>query len=156
MVRLEEVEDEEFHRVQANEQDDDDDYTDTGISPLLRSFARSPILGHSLTIYPPLDSSLSDGDDIIPTASSETLTERILALRDIVPPAARRRISAGLEMASSYVTSGLWLGGKAMWVLSTSVLLVGVPFALAVGEEQHLAEMEKEQRIRELGNEVCC
>ena len=46
------------------------------------------------------------------------------------------------------------LGGKTMWVVSTSALLLGVPFALALVEEQQVVEMEKEQRMREMGNEV--
>ena len=39
-------------------------------------------------------------------------------------------------------------------MVSTSALLLGVPFALALVEEQQVVEMEKEQRMREMGNEV--
>lgn len=46
------------------------------------------------------------------------------------------------------------LGGKTLWVLSTSALLLGVPWALAFAEEQQVIEMEKEQKMREMGNEV--
>lgn len=130
MVQLEEVEDEEFDRVQANEKDfDDDDFTDT-------------------------DSSISDDEDNLPSSGSETLTDRLLALRDMVPPATRRRLTSTVETVTGYITSGLWLGGKAVWVLSTSAFLIGVPLALAVMEEQQINEMEKEQRMRELGNEM--
>ena len=38
--------------------------------------------------------------------------------------------------------------------MSTSALLVGVPWALAFAEEQQVLEMEKEQKMRDLGNEV--
>lgn len=41
-----------------------------------------------------------------------------------------------------------------MWIISTSALLLGVPFALAVVEEQQVMEMEREQKMREMGNEV--
>ena len=41
-----------------------------------------------------------------------------------------------------------------MWVISTSALLLGVPFALALVEEQQYVEMEKEQKVREMGNEL--
>jgi len=41
-----------------------------------------------------------------------------------------------------------------MWVLSTSALMVGVPWALAFVEEQQVLEMEMEQRAREGAGEV--
>lgn len=41
-----------------------------------------------------------------------------------------------------------------MWVLSTSALMVGVPWALAFVEEQQVLEMEREQRAREGAGEV--
>lgn len=46
------------------------------------------------------------------------------------------------------------MGGKALFVLSTSALLLGVPWALAFAEEQQVVEMEKEMRMREMGSEV--
>ncbi|MCJ1476716.1 mitochondrial import receptor protein [Lambiella insularis] len=129
MVQLEEVEDEELDRVQVGEKDfnDDDEFTDT-------------------------DSEISDDD--IPALPSETLTDRVLALRDMVPPSARRRLANTYDTVKSWSWSGLMLSGKTMWVVSTSALLLGVPFALALVEEQQMAEMEKEQRMREMGNEV--
>jgi import receptor subunit TOM22 len=42
-----------------------------------------------------------------------------------------------------------------MFVVSTSVLLLGVPWALAFAEEQQMVEMEKEMKMRESGQEVC-
>jgi import receptor subunit TOM22 len=50
-------------------------------------------------------------------------------------------------------SAGSW-GGKGMWVLSTSALMVGVPWALAFVEEQQVLEMEREQRAREGAGEV--
>lgn len=41
-----------------------------------------------------------------------------------------------------------------MWVLSTSALMIGVPWALAFVEEQQVLEMEREQRAREGAGEV--
>ena len=102
------------------------------------------------------DSEISDSSDLSPFESSadESLTDRILALRDIFPPSTRRRISSTFDIASSYFKTGLGLGGKTLWVVSTSALLLGVPWALAFAEEAQLVEMEKEQRMREMGNEV--
>lgn len=39
-------------------------------------------------------------------------------------------------------------------MVSTSALLLGVPWALAFAEEQQLVEMEKEMRMREMGSDV--
>jgi import receptor subunit TOM22 len=39
--------------------------------------------------------------------------------------------------------------------VSTSALLLGVPWALAFAEEQQMVEMEKEMKMRESGQEVC-
>lgn len=41
-----------------------------------------------------------------------------------------------------------------MWVISTSALILGVPWALAWAEEQQVLEMEKEMKMREMGGEV--
>ena len=41
-----------------------------------------------------------------------------------------------------------------MWVVSTSALLLGVPYALSIADEQQMVEMEKEQKMREMGSEV--
>ena len=72
----------------------------------------------------------------------------------MLPPSTRRRIAASTATLTGYVKSGLLYGGKTLWVVSTSALLLGMPFALAFAEEQQVVEMEKEQRMRELGNEV--
>jgi import receptor subunit TOM22 len=37
------------------------------------------------------------------------------------------------------------LGGKTLWVVSTSALLLGVPWALAYSEEQLMVEEERAQ-----------
>jgi import receptor subunit TOM22 len=100
------------------------------------------------------DSEIStDDEDNIP--EEETLTERLLALRDIIPPTTRSYIADTVETTTSWVKSGLLFSGKTLWVVSTSALLLGVPWALAFAEEQQMVEMEKEMRMREMGGEVC-
>jgi import receptor subunit TOM22 len=100
-----------------------------------------------------LDSELSD-DDEAAAPVSESLGDRIAALKDIIPPATRRRIASTYDTVSSYAQTGLWFSGKSAWVISTSALLWGIPFALSLVEEQQYAEMEKEQKMREMGNEL--
>ena len=46
------------------------------------------------------------------------------------------------------------MGGKTLWVVSTSALLLGVPWALAFSEEQQVQEMEREMRMQQSANEV--
>jgi len=128
MVELVEVEDESFESKQAGPSDEDDYYTDT-------------------------DSEIStDDEDNI--ADEETITDRLLALRDIIPPTTRSYIVNTVETTTSWIKSGLSFGGKTLFVVSTSALLLGVPWALAFAEEQQMVEMEKEMRMREMGGEL--
>ncbi|KAL2024686.1 hypothetical protein VTK56DRAFT_6887 [Thermocarpiscus australiensis] len=127
MVQLVEVEDEHFQQPQPGPEEDDDDFTDT-------------------------DSEISTESNYDP--AEETLTDRLAALREMVPPAARGWIHHKYERTSSAVKAALFFCGRAAWTLSVSALLVGVPFALAYGEDQNYAAMEQEQRMRELGGEV--
>ena len=100
------------------------------------------------------DSEIStDDEDNVP--DEETLAERLLALRDIIPPTTRSFISSQVETTAGWIKSGLLFGGKTLWVVSTSALLLGVPWALAFAEEQQMVEMEKEMKMREMGGEVC-
>src|SRR5690242_7645546 len=118
MVKLVEVPDEHFGEKQQGPQDDDNDY------------------------YTDTDSSISESDDdTLSDIGDETLFERIIALKDAVPPRQRAAISSTWKKTSNFVTSGLRLGGKTLWVLSTTALLLGVPFGLAYLEEQQMMEM---------------
>jgi len=127
MVELVEVEDESFETKQPGPDDDDEYYTDT-------------------------DSEISSDDEDAPL--DETLSERLLALKDIIPASTRSYINSACSTTYSYVAGGLSFSGKALFVLSTSALLLGVPWALAFAEEQQMVEMEKEMRMREMGGEL--
>ena len=100
------------------------------------------------------DSEISDDDIVTSYSGGESIKDRVLALRDMLPPSTRRRIVSSYETVKGYAWYGLTLSGKTAWVISTSALLLGVPFILAVVEEQQVVEAEKEQRMREMGNEV--
>ncbi|OCK90539.1 mitochondrial import receptor subunit tom-22 [Cenococcum geophilum 1.58] len=128
MVKLEEVIDEEFTRSQEGPLEGEDDWdTDTD----------------------------SDAEsDISSVAPDESLYERLTALQDIVPASYRRSLSNGVASATSWVRSGLMMGGKTLWVVSTSALLLGVPWALAYAEEQQVAEMEREMKMQQSANEL--
>jgi import receptor subunit TOM22 len=113
----------------------------------LRSFPRL-----ELTIFEDSEISTDDEDEI---PDEETLVDRISALRDIIPPTTRSYIASKVETTTSWIWSGTMFAGKTLWVVSTSALLLGVPYALAFAEEQQWVEMEKEMKMRESGAEVC-
>jgi hypothetical protein len=46
------------------------------------------------------------------------------------------------------------MGGKTLWVVGTSVLLLGVPWALAYADEQQMIEMEKEYKMQQSAGDV--
>ncbi|KAI0486792.1 mitochondrial outer membrane translocase complex, subunit Tom22 [Xylaria cf. heliscus] len=127
MVQLQEIVDEHFQEGQAGPEEDDADYTDT-------------------------DSEISEESEYDP--SDETLAERLYALRDIVPPQTRGYIANAVSTAGDAVKSALSFGGKSLWVISSSALLLGIPWALAWAEEQQVLEMEKEMKMREMGGDL--
>jgi import receptor subunit TOM22 len=108
--------------------------------------------GFELTIFEDSEISTDDEDEI---PDEETLADRISALRDIIPPTTRSYIASKVETTTSWIWSGTMFAGKTLWVVSTSALLLGVPYALAFAEEQQWVEMEKEMKMRESGAEVC-
>jgi import receptor subunit TOM22 len=75
-------------------------------------------------------------------------------LKDIIPPHSRRRITSTFSRLSSATKSSLSFGGKALWVISTSAFLLGVPWALAYAEEEQYVQMEREQGMIRGANEV--
>jgi len=131
MVRLEELEDEHFvFKPESTDDgallaDDDEDYTDT-------------------------DSEIST-DDLPQSLPEESLFDRISALRDIIPPQTRARISSASASVYSAANTTVTFGGKSLWVIATSILLLGIPYALALGEEQQYMEEERQRGMMEQG-----
>ncbi|KAL2048306.1 hypothetical protein N7G274_000217 [Stereocaulon virgatum] len=132
MVQLEEVEDQELDQAQPGPIDetayDSADFTDT-------------------------ESELSDDDEIF-TAPQESIADRIYALKDILPPRTRRYLTSTLSSTSAVLKKGAWYGGKGLWTLSTGALMLMVPFAIALVEEQAFVEQEKEMKAREGAGEI--
>ncbi|KAF2084628.1 mitochondrial import translocase, subunit Tom22 [Saccharata proteae CBS 121410] len=127
MVKLEEVPDEELNAAQQFPEDNDDWDTD------------------------------SDSDAASETSSiapDETLSERLAALVDIVPPAQRRFFNNAASNASSWFSTGLRVSGQCLWVMSSSALLLGVPWALAYSEDLQMAEMEREMKMQQSANDL--
>lgn len=74
---------------------------------------------------------------------SETLLDRIVALKEIIPPKQRQCIVDSYQSTSSFVKTIFSKGGNLTWALTTSALLLGVPLSLSILSEQQLIEMEK-------------
>ena len=94
--------------------------------------------------------SITSDDDI----TSESLYDRLLALQDILPPSQRRAISSTAATTTSWLKAGALFSGKALWVVSTSLLLLGVPWALAYAEEQQMIEMEREMQMQQQASQL--
>lgn len=101
---------------------------------------------------PPPDSEISNDSDYDPR--SETLTERLWALRDMVPPTTRAWFFGKYQATQRVVKGVLFFAGRAAWSVSVSALLLGVPFALCWAEEQQMLAMEQEMRQREQGQDL--
>ncbi|PWW72766.1 mitochondrial import translocase, subunit Tom22 [Tuber magnatum] len=128
MVELREVEDEHFANAQPVPSDDED-YTDT-------------------------DSEISEEDDDDDVDLEESFYERITALKDMIPLKQRTYISNGFSRTCNLFSKGFTLGGKTLWILSTSALVLGVPFAVAITDEQQVAEMEKEMKMNQMTSDA--
>lgn len=72
----------------------------------------------------------------------------------MIPPSYRQKLSSTYSTTSSYVQQGLLFGGKALWVLSTSAMLLAVPWAMAYSQEQQMVEMEREMKMQQSANDV--
>ncbi|GAO45858.1 hypothetical protein G7K_0106-t1 [Saitoella complicata NRRL Y-17804] len=99
------------------------------------------------------DSEISESeieDDVV----DETFYDRLVALKDIIPPTQRTKIA---NAASSLANTATWLGkfgGKATWVLATSAILFGFPLALAIEEEAQYTEYEKQMQMQAGANDA--
>ncbi|KAJ5166927.1 Mitochondrial import receptor subunit tom22 [Penicillium canariense] len=136
MVKLTEVEDEHFTDKPTPSKndallvsDDEEDYTDT-------------------------ESEISNDDEEDLELEEESLYDRLSALKDIIPPGARRTVTSSVSSLTSFTKASLSFSGKALWVISTSAFLIGVPWALAYAEEEQYIQMEREQGMIKGANEM--
>lgn len=101
------------------------------------------------------DSDEDDSDDEVLerglTIPQETVWERISALRDIIPPSTRRSITQKINTFTTYGGVSLLWGGRAVWVLSTTMLLWGLPYSLAVEDEMRVIQQERDMNPQQHG-----
>ncbi|KAL8670498.1 MAG: hypothetical protein Q9168_004966 [Polycauliona sp. 1 TL-2023] len=159
MVQLEEVEDQDLVREQPGpyQEEEDDDYTDTGLSPpSALSVPTASIIMCEQTGHMKRKTNIIIIDDDLPSsiAPLESTLDRIYALKDIIPPSTRRSIATTSSNVFSALKSTALFSGKSLYVISTGGLMVLVPYMMAVMEEQQIVEMEREQKAREMGSEI--
>lgn len=95
----------------------------------------------------------SDYDDDF-DVETETIYDRIVALKDIIPPNQRSQIVNTAESVQLLVSSAASKGGALLWAVTSSILLLGVPLSLAILSETQLQEMEKEMSLQKSAQEV--
>lgn len=96
----------------------------------------------------------SEGDANDDDLQNETILDRIVALKDIVPARQRDALSRLFSKSYSYGSLATHIGGKAVYILITSVLMVGIPYALAVDEERMISEQERQMQLQQGMSEV--
>ena len=118
----------------------------------IRASVNVPLRRPAFTCSFSTESEISDDEDDLP--ESETIGDRIYALRDMIAPSTRQKLSTNVSTAGRWTWSGLCFGGRATFVVVTAVLFYGIPFTLSVAEESSILEMEKEQKMRDEGANV--
>lgn len=71
-----------------------------------------------------------------------------------MPPKTRGWIADSVSAFSSRAWGVLSFSGKGAWVLTTSALFIGVPFALSFNEDLQYAAMEQEYNMRQSGGDM--
>lgn len=97
------------------------------------------------------DESVMSEDDFDP--SSETLADRLAALKDIVPPETRTALAASAEKVSALAKWAANGSGQVAWWVTTSALLVGLPLALAIEDEARITQQEREMQMQSAGQQ---
>ena len=95
-----------------------------------------------------LDSTLSE------SPAAETLSERLAALVDIIPPSTRYAISSRVSKAAALVKGTGRVAGHVVWIVTTSALLIGLPLALSLEDEAKIVQQEKEMMAQQQGAQV--
>jgi import receptor subunit TOM22 len=98
--------------------------------------------------------SVAASDDLLSDDEDEDFSlDRVVALKDIVPPQTRSAIAANVEGAKGWVSWGFQKTGAIAWIVSTSALLVGLPLALAIEDETRITQQEREMQAQSAGQQ---
>ena len=81
----------------------------------------------------------------------ETIADRLYALKDMVSPSTRQKLSQTWSKTYSWGYWGGRLLGNGAWIITTSALLVGLPLALSIENETMMVQQEKEMLAQQQG-----
>lgn len=81
----------------------------------------------------------------------ESFFDRVVALKDMVPPTTRHNIATTFAQTASYVKRGSKIIGNIVWVVTTSALLVALPLSLILEDENKVMAQEKEMLEQQQG-----
>ncbi|CAH7688413.1 mitochondrial outer membrane translocase complex, subunit Tom22 [Phakopsora pachyrhizi] len=84
---------------------------------------------------------------------NETIADRIYALRDIISPATRSNISDRFSSLCRSTSSTAKTLGNVAWVITTSMIMIGLPLALSIEGESMLVAHEKEVERQQNGQQ---
>ncbi|KAJ1503118.1 mitochondrial import receptor protein [Coelomomyces lativittatus] len=94
-----------------------------------------------------------DDDELLNLEEDEVLEEglldRLVALKDMVPPETRYTLSQFFSKSFNMGQSVAQFIGKLGWVLSTTGLVMVVPLLFELDKETQILLCEKEQKLRE-------
>lgn len=85
---------------------------------------------------------------------NETFVERLVALKDIIPPKNRQSIAKLFNATTVFMRKAFSKTGTLTWAITTSALLLGVPLSLSILGEQQLIEMEKNFDLQKDANDL--
>ncbi|QLL32777.1 hypothetical protein HG536_0D02990 [Torulaspora globosa] len=85
---------------------------------------------------------------------NETFVERLVALKDIIPPKNRQSIAKLFNATTVFMRKAFSRTGSLTWAITTSALLLGVPLSLSILGEQQLIEMEKNFDLQKDANDL--
>jgi import receptor subunit TOM22 len=83
--------------------------------------------------------------------ADESLLDRIAALKDIVPPSTRHSLAVKVSKTASFFKRTTKFAGNAIWVVTTSALLIGLPLALILEDEAKVVAQENEMLAQQQG-----
>ena len=82
---------------------------------------------------------------------NESFFDRVVALKDMVPPTTRHNISTTFLQTASFVKRGSKIIGNIVWVVTTSALLVALPLSLVLEDENKVMTQEREMLEQQQG-----
>lgn len=114
-------------------------------------YSNSSAASSSASLSSVASSAVSDAVDDI---EKESLLDRFAALVDIIPPSTRFRITNGIKKSANLLMGGGRFAGNAVWIVTTSALLVALPLALVLEDEAKIVQQEREIMAQQQGQQV--